>query len=89
MSEIVIDINNLDSEINRLRDLKKTITNNKKKPPNTIGGGSAISNIEKIGNDYKCMEEKMEVLVQNTVGLMENIRNSYLESDIKATKTIR
>lgn len=89
MSEIKIDIANLDSEIERLKELKKKITMNKKNPTSVVGGGGTISNIEKIGNDYKDLEEKMESLVQNTISFMENVKNSYVNSDKKAAKTIK
>lgn len=89
MSEIKIDIENLNSEINKLTELKKRITTNKKKPTSVIGGGSTISNIEKVGNDYKILEEKMESLVQNTISFMANVKNSYVTSDKNAAKTIK
>lgn len=89
MSEIKIDIDNLNSEIKKLKELKKKITTNKKKTTSVVGGGGTISNIEKIGNDYKNMEEKMESLVQNTISFMENVKNSYITSDKNAAKTIK
>ena len=89
MSEIKIDIDNLNSEINKLKELKKKIASNKKKPTAVVGGGSTVAYIEKIGNDYKNMEDKMESLVQNTISFMNNIKTSYVTSDKNAAKAMK
>lgn len=89
MSEIKINIENLDSEINKLKELEKKITTNKKKPIAVVGGGTTVANIEEIGNDYKNMEEKMETLVKNTISFMDNIKKSYVTSDKNAANTIK
>ena len=53
-----------------------------------VGGGSTVANIEKIGIDFKNIEDKMELLLQNTISLLNNIKSSYVSSDNNAAKTI-
>lgn len=54
-----------------------------------VGGGSTVANIEKIGIDFKNIEDKMELLLQNTISLLNNIKSSYVSSDNNAAKTIK
>ncbi|WP_027438589.1 hypothetical protein [Lachnospira multipara] len=89
MAEIVVDIECLGTEINKLNELKNKITSNKKGPTGVVGGGNTVSNIENIGNKFKDIEDKMEVLVQSTVSFMDNIKTSYTESDNNAANTVK
>lgn len=89
MAEIKVNIDSLDAEIGKLKELKKKISNNKKKPSSVVGGGSSIKEIEKLGNDYKNMEDKMETLVQSTISFLNNVKSSYVSGDKNAAKTIK
>ena len=74
--------------INNLKELKSKISTNKSNAPTVVGGGSTVANIEKIGIDFKNIEDKMELLLQNTISLL-NIKSSYVSSDNNAAKTIK
>ena len=89
MSEIKIDVDSLESGINNLKELKSKISINKSNAPTVVGGGSTVDNIEKIGIDFKNIEDKMELLLQNTISLLNNIKSSYVSSDNNAAKTIK
>lgn len=89
MSEIKINAINLDAEIGSLRELKGKIASNKKNAPVTVGGGETIKQIEKLGDEYRTMEDKMESLLQNTISFMSNIQSSYATSDNNASKTFK
>lgn len=89
MSEIKIDVDSLESGISNLKELKSKISTNKSNAPTVVGGGSTVVNIEKIGIDFKNIEDKMEVLLQNTISLLNNIKSSYVSSDYNAAKTIK
>lgn len=89
LSEIKIDVDNLESGINNLKKLKNKINTNKSNAPIVVGGGSTVANIEKIGVDFKNIEDKMELLLQNTISLLNNIKSSYVSSDNNAAKTIK
>jgi len=89
LSEIKIDVDSLESGISNLKELKSKISTNKSNAPTVVGGGSTVVNIEKIGIDFKNIEDKMEVLLQNTISLLNNIKSSYVSSDYNAAKTIK
>lgn len=89
LSEIKIDVDSLESGINNLKELKSKISTNKSNAPTVVGGGSTVANIEKIGIDFKNIEDKMELLLQNTISLLNNIKSSYVSSDKNAAKTIK
>ncbi len=89
MSEIKIDVDSLESGINNLKELKSKISTNKSNAPTVVGGESTVANIEKIGIDFKNIEDKMELLLQNTISLLNNIKSSYVSSDNNAAKTIK
>ncbi len=57
--------------------------------PQWLEAGSTVANIEKIGIDFKNIEDKMELLLQNTISLLNNIKSSYVSSDNNAAKTIK
>lgn len=82
-------VDSLESGINNLKELKSKISTNKSNAPTVVGGGSTVANIEKIGIDFKNIEDKMELLLQNTISLLNNIKSSYVSSDNNAAKTIK
>ena len=84
MAEIKINIANLSSEIENLKNLKIQIDNSNIACPNTIGGGTTVTELEEIGRLYKQIHSDFGQLVFNTALFMENIKTSYQESDQKA-----
>lgn len=89
MSEIIIDTENLTSEIDKLKTLREKISNNKESATTVVGGGTTVEEIENLGNEFKSMEVKMESLVRNTILFMNNVKNSYVTSDKNASKTFK
>lgn len=85
MAEIKINSANLDVEIVRLRILKQKIASSANNCPSVVGGGTTIQEIEKLGNKYKLLHEKVELLVDNTISFMNNVNSSYIASDEKSS----
>lgn len=88
MAEIKIQINELNNEIEELKELRSKCSSRKTKPPATVGGGKTVNELEDIADIYVSMNNSFEILISNTISFLENVRDSYVSSDSKAAKKI-
>ena len=89
MSEIKIKIDECNSAISKLQTLKSSCSARKTTPPAVVGGGKTVNEFENIANTYKQINTHLTNLISNTVGLLQNVRDSYVASDAKAAKEIK
>ncbi|TGY39944.1 hypothetical protein E5347_16220 [Clostridium sartagoforme] len=88
MAEIKINIDSLESRIQELQTLERRISSNVTTSPQVVGGGSSVIELEKIADMYKTLNSSMLLLVTNTVSFMDNLKESYVGSDKKASNKI-
>lgn len=88
MAEINIKIAELESAIKKLQTLETKCVSSDVSVPATVGGGRVVNELEQITGIYKTLNVQLDVLVRNTISFFQNIRDSYVESDKKATKGI-
>lgn len=88
MSEIKINVNELNNLLIDLQNLQKKSSSFKENAPATIGGGQVVNEIEKIKNIYEKIDSNVEVMVSNTVQFLQSVRDSYISSDAKAARGI-
>ena len=88
MSEITINVEELDAQINRLVTLKEKISSSKIKCPTVVGGGTSVQAIEDMGLQYRKMQKQLEGLVSNTVEFMKNVNDTFRQRDINLADKI-
>ena len=88
MSEIKLKINELNDSIEALKKLKTECQEWDTTSPDTVGGGQTVNELEAIAALYKKLNTHFIDLVSNTVSFMENVKESFEESDIEAAKKI-
>lgn len=88
MSEIKINLTNLDNGISRFNTLARNWGANDTMPPITVGGGTTVNELEELAQVYKTLNEHMVTLASNTAAFLNDIKQSYQESDQKAASNI-
>lgn len=88
MSEIKINLTNLESGISRFNTLARNWGANDTLPPVTVGGGSTVNEFEELAQIYKTLNDHMVTLASNTASFLTDIKQSYQESDQKAANNI-
>lgn len=58
-------------------------------PPVTIGGGKTVNELEDIANVYKTLICSCGELISNTILFFQNVKDSYVSSDINAAQGIK
>jgi len=89
MAEINVKISEINNAISKLQGLKSRCDSRNTTPPSTIGGGQTVNELESIAEVYKAMNNNFGELVTNTISFLENVRDSYVNADVKATHKIR
>lgn len=85
MQVVNIRLLKLKTSIQRLKNLKTSCENWDTKYPETVGGGQTVGELEEMAKLYKSINESFTEMVSNTALFMENIKNSFEESDKKAS----
>ena len=88
MSEIKININNLEQEIICLRSLASNVSSNKTERPQVVGGGESIQALENLGLTFEQMKEQVEILVTETIAFMNGIKTTIEKQDEDIAKDI-
>jgi len=88
VSEIKINLTNLESGISRFNTLARNWGANDTLPPVTVGGGSTVNEFEELAQIYKTLNDHMVTLASNTASFLTDIKQSYQESDQKAANNI-
>jgi len=88
VSEIKVNLVNLDGAITRLNNLAANWSANPTTPPATVGGGKTANELEELAQMYKELNDHMVSLASNTAAFFTNVKNSYQESDHKAATNI-
>ena len=88
MSEIKINLTNLDSGISRFNTLARNWGANDTAPPVTVGGGTTVNEFEELAQVYKNLNDHMVTLASNTAAFLTDIKQSYQDSDQKAANNI-
>ena len=88
MSEIKINIDNLDYEISELKALAEEIKSKGIERPAVVGGGTSIQALEDIGLTYEKIQGQLGILVSNTASFMQNVRDTAVEQDKKIAQEI-
>lgn len=88
MSEIKINIDNLEQEIICLRSLASNVSSNKTERPQVVGGGESIQALENLGLTFEQMKEQVEILVTETIAFMNGIKTTIEKQDEDIAKDI-
>lgn len=88
MAEINIKLSEIDNAIMKLQSLKSTCDGINTQPPDTVGGGKTVNEMEIISNCYKSINQDVSDLILNTIAFMSNLKSSYDSSDKKAAGKI-
>lgn len=88
MSEISVKIAALEEAITNLNNLKQTCADMDTTSPETVGGGSTVSELENIAALYKSLNIHFGDLISNTALFMQNVKDSYQASDSKAAQKL-
>ncbi len=89
MAEININVTEINNAITKLQGLKSKCCSRSVTPPATVGGGKTVNELEDIADVYKTLNHDLGELISNTISFLENIKNSYVSSDVKAAQGIR
>lgn len=89
MSEISINIPEINNEITKLQSLQSKWSSERTTPPSTIGGGKSVNAIEDLAEKYKSLGDSLDELISNTIYFLENTKNSFISSDSSAADGIR
>lgn len=83
MAEIRINISELDNLIYRIQTVKTAANNifSKNIPPETIGGGLTVREIEELANLYRTVYKDIEDLASNTVLFLQNVKDDFIGAD--------
>ncbi len=81
MGKINIDIEELDNSISKLETLKDNWLNNEVNPPEVVGGGGTVNELEEIAKLYVGLNIRMGGLISSTISFLKNTRQNYVESD--------
>lgn len=84
--EIKISIPAIDDCVAKLTALQKECSSFNSEPPATVGGGKTVNELEKTANLYKSLNDNFAALISDTVAFLNNVKDSYVASDIKAAK---
>lgn len=88
MAEIDVKITELNDAISKLQNLRLKCDSLNTNAPTTVGGGQTVNELESIAEVYKMMNKDLGDLISNTVSFLQNVRDSFISSDIKAAKGI-
>ena len=86
MAEIKINISELNNLIPKIQEVKNCANGiySSNTPPETIGGGLAVGELEELSNLYHSIYRDIEELASNTVLFLQNVRDTYVEVDVSA-----
>lgn len=88
MAEIKVKVSEINNAIIRLQGLQSRCSSRSTTPPATIGGGKTVNELEDIAHVYKTLNTQFETLLSNTISFLQNVRDSYTDSDTKAANKI-
>lgn len=88
MAEIKIKISEINNAITSLQGLQSRCSSRDTTPPETVGGGKTVNELEKIADTYRSINTQFEGLISQTILFLENVRDSYVSSDTKAANKI-
>lgn len=90
MSEIYIKLDSIDSQIEKLKELKKECEDIKAKRPvyDMEGSGDTITLLHEIDQTSFAMIGELTNLLVNSIYFFTNIRNSIQTADEKASKAM-
>lgn len=88
MAEIQIKIDKLSESITKLCGLKESCQSWNTTCPETVGGGQTVNELESIASLYKNLNVHFIDLISNTILFMENMKDSFEESDNEAARSI-
>ena len=88
MSEIKVNIENLEGAITKLNNYARNWASNPTTPPVTVGGGKSVKELEELAHIYKDLNDHMVLLASSTATFFTDVKNSYKESDYKAASNI-
>ena len=83
MAEIKINITELDGLLSKIQTVKIAANGifSKNIPPETIGGGLAVAEMEELASLYRTIYRDIEELASNTILFLQNVRDGYAEAD--------
>lgn len=89
MAEINIDVEKLNSKINKLKQIESRIQNINMKPDSVVGGGESIEVLHSISKQYEIIQQSMLTLINDSINFFENVENSFVSSDNTAASKIK
>ena len=81
MSEIKVNINNLENGIKDLQKLLVTCMDIDVSAEEMLGGGRSIETIHSVDQRYSALKASLITLITNSIGFFENIKASMTGAD--------
>ena len=83
MAEIKINISELNNLLPKVQDVKNVANAiySHNIPPETVGGGLSVGEIEELANLYHSIYRDIEGLASNTILFLQNVRDTFVEAD--------
>lgn len=81
MSEIKVNINNLENGIKDLQKLLVTCMDIDVSAEEMLGGGRLIEAIHSVDQSYSALKASLITLITNSIGFFENIKASMTGAD--------
>lgn len=89
MAEIIFRKKELQNAIDKLNALRKAETMMRRTPPQTVGGGQAVTEMKELGKIFLQVSEHFETLLTNTIAFLQNAHDTMKETDELLIKLIR
>ena len=88
-TEIKINLEKLEGEIKKPRDLAESCSGIDTAEKSVVGGGQSINMVTALDKEYADLKQALKQLIENSAGFFENIRNSAISADEEAAGKIR
>lgn len=81
MSEIKININNLENNIKDLKNLLETCIDIDVSAEEMLGGGRSIEAVHSVDQSYSALKASLIALIENSIGFFDNVKTSVTDAD--------
>lgn len=89
MSEIKVNIEVLETKIQKLRDLKGVCEGIDVGEKDIEGSGESIHMLAFVDKEYTDLKVAYQTLIGNSISFFENIKKSVIEADEKAATKLK
>lgn len=89
MKKIVLDLSALIDGVERLKDLKEKVKDNKITIPDVQGSGETADAIYALAETFKSLEDIWEVLIEESVHFFESMEQTHEQEQLDLATAIK